>query len=135
MEIFKKLFKKNTDNINNIEGIIAEEEIDEIEVQQESEVRIQTTDEELISYGIIIGLLSSKINPSRIILRDKIKYCGILLDDNNRKPLARLYLESSKMYIGTFDENRNETKHSITSINDICELKKELIKVLKYYEI
>ena len=46
--------------------------------------------------------------------------CGILLDENNRKPLCRMHFNSvSVKYIGTFDADKNETKHKIEKLDDI----------------
>ncbi len=39
---------------------------------------------------------------------------GVLLDDNNRRPICRLWLNGSRKYLGLFDnEQRKETKVSI----------------------
>ncbi len=135
MSFLSKMFKSkqnNTETTPTLE-IITDSDIENIEVVEVREVVINTTQEELVAYGIIIGLLSTKIDADRIIMRDRATYCGILLDDNNRKPLARLYLETNKMYIGTFDENRKEKKTEIVSVNDISKLKKQLTAVLSFY--
>jgi hypothetical protein len=55
----------------------------------------------------------------RIALRDVQSYCGVLLDDNNRKPICRLYFNTAQKYLGMFDENRQETKVPIASLDDI----------------
>ena len=34
--------------------------------------------------------------PERVAIRDQVTYCGILLDDNNRKPLVRLWFNNSQ---------------------------------------
>ena len=44
----------------------------------------------------------------RIILRDRQTYCGILLDDNSRKPICRLHFNGSKKYIGLFDNQKDQ---------------------------
>jgi hypothetical protein len=38
------------------------------------------------AFYIIRAILCSKINVSRIMIRDNQSYCGILLDDDNRTP-------------------------------------------------
>ncbi len=52
-------------------------------------------------------------------MRDTKTYCGIILDDNNRKPICRLWFNSSQMYLGTIDANKRETKNKIDSLDDI----------------
>jgi hypothetical protein len=42
-----------------------------------------------------------------------------LLDDNNRKPIARLWLNRSKKYLGVFDENKVETRIPIADVQEI----------------
>ncbi len=44
---------------------------------------------------------------------------GVLLDDNNRKPLARLHFNRQQKHLGTFDADKNETRHPIDSLDNI----------------
>lgn len=48
------------------------------------------------------------ISPSRVVMRDQKSYCGVLIDNNNRKPLARLHFHRSIKYIGIFDGEAEE---------------------------
>lgn len=41
-------------------------------------------------------------------MRDSKSYCAILLDNNNRKPVCRLWFNRSQYYLGLFDEQKNE---------------------------
>jgi len=79
--------------------------------------------------------LRSVVDISRVVYRDAQTYFAILLDDNNRKPICRMYFNSiSKKYIATFDENKKETKHEISSLNDIYNFSKELADIIKFYD-
>lgn len=90
-------------------------------LDNESNSDIITTIEEWAGFYIIQAIASKITNPKRIILRDSKSYCAILLDDNNRKTLARLHFNSnSKKYIGLFDE-KQEQKHQISDPVDIYE--------------
>jgi hypothetical protein len=71
---------------------------------------------------------------SRIVFRDTQSYFGILLDDNNRKPLCRLHLNGGKKYIGLFDKDKNESKMSIETVDDIYQFEKELLATVNLYE-
>ncbi|MTI30248.1 type I restriction endonuclease, partial [Xanthovirga aplysinae] len=71
---------------------------------------IITTEEELEGYRIIQAIIRRKIDLDRVFHRDTKSYFGVLLDDNNRKPICRLHFNSGNKYIGVFDENRNEEK-------------------------
>ena len=98
------------------------------------EERIETSPEELEGFYIIKSLLRDMVDPQRIIHRDTISYMGILLDDNNRKPLARLYFNSSNKRLGIFDEQRREEKVPIENLNDIYKYGDQLRRVFAFYE-
>ncbi|MBP4138593.1 type I restriction endonuclease [Flavobacterium geliluteum] len=100
----------------------------------EEESKIITSEEELEGYRIIVAILRRKIPTSRVVYRDTQSYFGILLDDNNRKPLCRLHLNGSKKYISLFNENKTEAKISIASIDDIYQFEKELLDTVTLYE-
>ena len=67
-------------------------------------------------------------------MRDTKSYCGVLLDDNNRKPICRLHFNTAKKRIGVFDENKNETEIPITDLDDIYELMAMLRKTASGYD-
>jgi hypothetical protein len=81
---------------------------------------IVTTPEELEAFYTIKAILHSVVNSKRIVMRDVQSYCGILLDDNNRKPLCRLYFNGARRYIGLFDnEDRKEARTPIENVEEI----------------
>lgn len=96
--------------------------------------KVITSEEELEAYRVILAILRRKVPVNRIIHRDTQSYFGILLDDNNRKPLCRLHLNGTKKYIGLFNENKIEIKHIIQSIDDIYQFEKELLETVGLYE-
>jgi predicted type IV restriction endonuclease len=88
---------------------------------------IETTLEEISGYQIVKAIACSDVKPHRIVHRDAKSYFAILLDDNNRKPIARLHFNGkSKKYLGTFDAEKNETRHLLGTLEDIY-LHKEAI--------
>ena len=70
-----------------------------------------TTQEEISGFHIVQAIASKLVDPKRIIIRDAKSYCAILLDDNNRKTIARMHFNAiTTKYFGTFsgkDEQRN----------------------------
>lgn len=81
---------------------------------------ITTTEEELAGYQIVKAIACSEVKPHRITHRDSKTYFAILLDDNNRRPLARLWFNGkTKRHVGLFDENKNETKFEIDDLDEI----------------
>ena len=105
-----------------------------IQEQNEAEDKILTTLEELEGYHIVRAVVRSVVDAKRIVQRDTQSYFGILLDDNNRKPICRLHFNRSQKYLGIFDEEKNETRHAISSIDEIYEYADQLKKTVGYYE-
>lgn len=111
-----------------------EVEVAQSNTQSDEENRVVTTEEEIESYLIIKSILRPVVDISRVVYRDAQTYFAILLDDNNRKPICRMYFNSlSKKYIATFDENKKEIKHEITSLNDIYNFSTELSDTIRLY--
>lgn len=89
-------------------------------VQEQQLDGVETTLEELEGYNIVRAIAVAEIEPERIVMRDTKSYCGILVDDNNRKPLCRLRFNATSVkYLGLFDEDKKETKHPIDKPVDI----------------
>ena len=96
---------------------------------------IETTQEELDGFNIVKAIVRKEVDISRVVYRDALSYFAILLDDNNRKPICRLYFNSkTKKYISTFDKDKKETRHEITNLNEIFNFEKELCDVIKVYD-
>lgn len=85
----------------------------------ESDSDIVTTEEEVEGFRIVRAIVCSEVSVSRVSARDGKTYCAVLLDDNNRKPVARLWLNRGKKYLGVFDENKVETRIPIADVEEI----------------
>ncbi len=92
------------------------------------------TEEELEAFQIVVAILRRILPKSRIVNRDTQSYFGILLDDNNRKPICRLRLNGGKKYISLFDEYKKESKEQIKTIDEIYRFEKQLLKIVGHYE-
>ena len=55
----------------------------------------------------------------RIAHRDTQSYFGVLLDDNNRKPICRFHFLETTKFLTCFDENREPYRVDISKLNDI----------------
>lgn len=97
-----------------------QEVIEKIDDPVSDEPDIVTTDEEREGYMIVKAIVRDTISPKRVIMRDQKSYCGILVDNNNRKPLSRLWFNRSVKYIGLFD-GENEERIIIDSLDQIYE--------------
>lgn len=119
---------ETSENNKEEKSEIAPIELPEGVVFMSEDGKIVTTQEEIDGFNIVKAILYSSIdNIERIVHRDTNSYFGILFDDNNRKPICRLYFNSPIIkYIATFDENKVETKNKIESLNDIYKYSNEL---------
>ena len=109
------------------------QQLDVIEVKEE-ESKIVTTEEELEGFRVVVAILRRKLPINRIVHRDTQSYFGILLDDNNRKPLCRLHLNGGTKYLGLFDEHKNESRVLIETIDDIYQYEEQLLNSVGFYE-
>lgn len=95
---------------------------------------VVTTDEEMEGYRIIRAIVREVVPVSRVAMRDVKSYFGVLLDDNNRKPIARLYFNSGQKYLGLFDDNREESRIPISGLDDIYEYAAQLKATAGMYD-
>ncbi len=95
---------------------------------------IETSEEEKEGYLVIRSILRQKFAVTRIVGRDTKSYFGILLDDNNRKPLARLHFNGGKKYLSLFDKEKAETKMEISDVDGIYHHADLLLKSVEHYE-
>ena len=114
----------------NAEAAVVEEK----ETVAAREKLVETTAEELEGFYIVKSLLRDMVDPNRIIHRDTQSYMGILLDDNNRKPLARLHFNRSQKYLGTFNEKREEERVPINNLDEIYQHAEKMRRVFAFYE-
>ena len=102
--------------------------------EESGEDLVQTTLDELEGFHIVKAIVRAVVDAKRIVQRDTQSYFGILLDDNNRKPICRLHFNRNQKYIGIFDHEKNETRHPIASVDDIYGFAEQLKGAISYYE-
>lgn len=138
-EIVSKAFnqiisERVSDRLNSALNKEEEKQQAEDQIVEQPKTKVETTDEEIEAYQIVVAILRRKIGKDRIVHRDTQSYFGILLDDNNRKPICRLHLNGSTKYIGLFDQDKKENKVKIETIDDIYRYEKNLLNTLKLYD-
>ena len=99
----------------------------------EPESLIITTQDEIDGYLIVKSILRKDLDVGRVFMRDSQSYCGILLDDNNRKPICRFYFSSNRLRLGLIDKDKKETKHELASLNDLYSFADSLLEAVAYY--
>lgn len=103
------------------------------EVQSMEDLKVFTTPEELEGFYVVRAIVCSKVAASRVAIRDNQSYCGILLDDNNRKPICRLHFTEKKKSVTFFDTGKEE-RINIEQIADLYNHSSRLIATIDSYE-
>lgn len=97
-------------------------------VEQDEETgdgRAMNGDEEH-AFDIVRGICARFIDPSRIVPRPALAYTALLLDDNNRRTLCRLYFSAATTrYVGTF-VGKNEKKNRIPNYGETARFAAEI---------
>lgn len=106
---------------------------DKTDGDNSEESKVVTTQEEIEGFNIVRAILRKSVDVKRIADRDTQSYFGVLLDDNNRKPLCRLHFNAKQKYLGLFDEAKKETRIPISSVDEIYNYAEELLKTVSYY--
>jgi len=127
---------KNALNINETIPSKESQQIAAVDENSEKEApKFITTEEEIEGSQIVKAILREVLPASRIAFRDTQSYFGILLDDNNRKPICRLHFNSTNKYIELFNNGKdNGEKKLLESLDDIYNYKTELLATIKNYE-
>jgi len=99
-----------------------------------TESKVETTAEELEGFMIVKTILRQKIASNRIAYRDAQSYFAILLDDNNRKTICRLYLNGGKKYFAVIDDQKKEIRTEIITLDDIFNFAEQLHKIVATYD-
>ncbi|RMB62170.1 type I restriction enzyme HsdR N-terminal domain-containing protein [Tessaracoccus antarcticus] len=92
------------------------EELDDVAT---SDSDIETTLDELEGFHIIRAIVASEVPYDRVVSRDTKSYFGVLIDDNNRKPVCRLHFNRKQKYVGLFDEEKVERREAIERVEDL----------------
>lgn len=100
---------------------------------EESDDGIITTISEIEGYNVVKAILRQSVAPNRIVMRDTKSYCGILLDDNNRKPICRLFLNGNKWSIGLFCKKIME-RVVIENIDNIFQYADRICETVREYD-
>jgi len=127
-ERLKIALTKEDEETKKQEAIQAEEQAKLVEV------KVVTTAEELEGFMVIKAILRQKISITRITYRDAQSYFAILLDDNNRKTICRLYLSGTKKFFVTLDDQKKEVKNEISSLDDIFKYSEILFRIVESYD-
>ncbi len=123
-----------TETVNNKITAALIEEPEQLEAPiEDTDSKIVTTAAEIEAFYIVRGMLVGVVPIEDIAQRDTESYFGILYQDNNRKPICRLNLDTKKKQIFIPDKDKNFERFYIESLNDLYKFKQSLIAVVKRY--
>ena len=101
---------------------------------EDDDPKVITTAEETEAYYIVKSILRPHVDIKRVIMRDVQSYCGVLLDDNNRKPICRFHFNAAQKYVGLFDESKNEERLPIERLDEMYQYADRLKETVGYYD-
>jgi predicted type IV restriction endonuclease len=146
LELFRGLVKKSfsqyiNDAINErLKSALATDQQKQEELEKdiltastEDENKIQTTADEMEGFYIVRAIVCSKVKVTRVAQRDQQSYFGILLDDNNRKPICRLHYNGKKKIVSFFDTDKEE-RVEIETNSQLYDYSARFIKAVERYE-
>lgn len=94
---------------------------------------LETTLDEMEGYNIVRAIAVREVPVERIVARDTKSYFGVLLDDNNRKPICRLHFNRQQKYLGLLDEAKNEERIPIGKVSDIYQYTDKIRETVRRY--
>lgn len=118
------------DNIETEKAVVSTVNID----QNTDVSKVITTEEELEAFQIVKAILRERISSDRIAYRDTQSYFGILLDDNNRKPICRFHFGTNRKLIELFHKGKDSgEKIILDSLDGIYSHRNELHQTVENY--
>lgn len=94
---------------------------------------IVTTQTELDAFNIIRGIAAEIIAPEKVCMRDAKSYCAILFDDNNRRPICRLFFNNEENKSIVLFDGPQEEKIMLHSVQEIFSMKDRIIATIRKY--
>lgn len=132
-EIMHEKFNRAIDDAEKAKDTEVVEDLEEAEAVEENDNGVETTEEELQGFRVVQAILMPIIDSDIIHHRDTKSYFGILYDNNNRKPICRLWLNRSKKYVEIFDLESGSEKLPIEKIADLYNYKDRIIASASKY--
>lgn len=94
---------------------------------------IVTTQSENDAFNMVRAIAAEKVSPDRVFIRDAKSYCAILFDDNNRKPICRLFFNNEENKSIVFFDGAQEEKISLHAVEEIFMYKDRILATIQKY--
>ena len=69
----------------------------------------------------------------KVEMRDAKSYCAILFDDNNRKPICRLFFNNEENKAIVLFDGAQEEKIFITAVEDLFSFRSRILATVQKY--
>lgn len=102
-------------------------------VEQTREDATRTTEEELLGFYIVKAVVGEVVDIHRVFMRDQQSYCSVLMDDSNRKPICRLWFNTTRKHLGLFDDKKVETRVTLAEVSEIYRYAPQLKETVRRY--
>jgi len=127
-ERIKSALRKEHDDTTSEEPV-SESGVESI--AEEDISKITTTMDELEAFAIVKSILRTTCSVNKIFYRDTESYLGILYENNNRKWICRIHLNSGIKFITLPDIEKKPVRYDIESLDDIYKYSDQIIEVCK----
>lgn len=98
-----------------------------------AETGVTTTQDEIDAFNIVKAIVSEAVAPDRIVMRDAKSYCAVIFDDNNRKPICRLFFNNPEKRAVVLFDGPQEEKIQLKTANDLFLYKSRLLATAGKY--
>ncbi len=115
----------------NAEQVVTNEVAPTVEEITDTAPEVVTTQEELEGFLTIRILLTDKFAPERVNYRDNLSYFNILIDNNIRKWICRLHLNSTNKSVQFNDEEK--TTLPLDTISDLILHREKIIQTAEKF--
>jgi hypothetical protein len=92
---------------------------------------IETTPEEFEGFYIVKAICAEVVSPSRIHLKDRKRYCKVLLDDRVQKPICVFKFGSRRMTVDFYDQGAENQAVEISSTADLYSHRERILASLR----
>ena len=93
----------------------------------------ESTDTEIAFYNIIQNILAPLVQSDEITYKKTESYFVVLYKNNVRKWLARIIISSAQMTLIIPDENKNEMRYKISTLDDVNNYSHQIQRALLLY--
>ena len=131
-ERINERLKTALDTEEAVQAQEANSEAPKEEAASSDESKIITTEEELEGFYIVKALLYDSLEGHTVSYKDTMYYFGILLDNNIRKWICRLYLGERKKVL-LLPDGKKGVKITLESVNDLHKYKGKLCEIAQKY--